>query len=793
MYFLYGQNAQTGRPVHQLASTVDVPVSNKRAKRIQVGRACDRCRSNRIKCDNEVPCQNCKARGYQCSKPVRGRVREREDRCKASSRDIEKLKARVKELEGQLEEAQSRGEARTVSSVQPHHGDDVNIINIDKNEDIGLREEPRQVGDGVWANNTNSQVEQRHFYGPSSQFFFTSNISSSLGLQEQRVYPNSLNNVFTSPGGLKRDAAEEEKETSTRYGHVPVENLTRTQESRFLSLFWESYNCIIPIVDELSFMRHYESLWTSAPNCRRPRPRKPSPIVDIVVALCMQYGMTLIPPQSGHGHGHGHSQAAEPDISTNDPSIAGRGYYRRCQASLTAELERPSIVTVQCHVLSAIYLQNASFLNMAQHSLAIAIRLAYILGMNRPPSRDLTRCEQELRRRLWWAIFSLESKMCIAQGRPSLIDTSHMAIGFPKDDWETEQVSTVHFTSPQNDITWLSCQAHCVKLAAAARTLHTSFHRKRNDMLIACGEKDSFGNSLALEELAKFFSQKFQQHLENWAQNVPQGLITERKRDGTPLSADRSALKIDPAAPQWLQRQRLVLELNYHDQVVTACRSFIRLPSPANLTKPNSASASASATTPPIADSHCVRCASHAVACTNIIDQMLRETDLLTGWYDAYKFQWNAALALVGFCLAYPIHGQTMSVRRAIDDAIGVFEIFGANLALARSAAGVMRDLAAKVDGFIRGMWPSASSQSSRSSGFVEMEIEKTQQDNQLGTDDLNHITSSDVFLAPGVSSPRADGFTKEFPSDLFSFSETQFMDENGGFIDLWSDFITGL
>lgn len=697
----------------------------------------------------------------------------------------------MKKLEGQLEEAQSYTGIPAISSVQPNRGGDISI-NDDKNDEMELHEEPRHVDDGVWANNTNKrQVEQRHFYGSSSQFFFISNISSSLGLQEQQVHPNALSNVFTSPGGLKRDVPEEEREISRRYEYLAIESLTRAQESRFLGLYWPSYNCIFPIIDEASFRRHYESLWTSAPNGKRPGPRKASPIVDIVMALSMQHGMTLIPPQSGNSYNR--SPPAEPDISTNDPSIAGREYYSRCQASLTTELERPSISTVQCHVLSAIYLQNASFLNMAQNSLAIAIQLAYILGMNRQPSHDLTRCEQELRRRLWWAIFSLESKICIAQGRPSLIDTSHMTIGFPRDDKETERASTVHFGSPHNDITWLSCQAYCVKLIAAARTLHASFHKRYNDMMNTSGGDDLSGNPAALEELARFLLQKLQHHFESWAKNVPQGLIIERKRDGTPLSADRSALKIDLATPQWLQRQRIVLELNYHDRFVTACRSFIQFSAPAKSTELDFVFA----TPQPIVESHCVRCASHAVECTSIIDQTLRETDLLTGWYDAYKFQWNAALALVGFCLAYPIHGQTTSVRRALDDAIGVFEHFGASMTLARSAASVMRDLAAKVDDFIRRAWVSTSLQNDSSNiGSLEIgmgtEKEKTQEDNLLEPNAPDRVTNGDA-LAPEATSSIADGFTNEFPVDLFNFSETQFLDGNGSFTDLWSDFITGL
>lgn len=168
---------------------------------------------------------------------------------------------------------------------------------------------------------------------------------------------------------------------------------------------------------------------------------------------------------------------------------------------------------------------------------------------------------------------------------------------------------------------------------------------------------------------------------------------------------------------------------------------------------------------------------------------------MLTGWYDAYKFQWNAALALVGFCLAYPVHSQTMSVRKALDDAIGVFEIFGMSLALARSAAGVMRDLATRVDGFIRGMWLSVPSHSSSSNTttIMDIEIEKRRQDSPQRTTDFNQVTASDTFLAPGVNFSDADDLARGFTLDLFNFSETQFLGENGDFTDLWSDFIADL
>lgn len=47
--------------------------SNSQPKRAQVARACNYCRTNRIKCDEELPCTQCRQRGIQCdssSKPA---------------------------------------------------------------------------------------------------------------------------------------------------------------------------------------------------------------------------------------------------------------------------------------------------------------------------------------------------------------------------------------------------------------------------------------------------------------------------------------------------------------------------------------------------------------------------------------------------------------------------------------------------------------------------------------------------------------------------------------------------
>ena len=51
---------------------------------------------------------------------------------------------------------------------------------------------------------------------------------------------------------------------------------------------------------------------------------------------------------------------------------------------------------------------------------------------------------------------------------------------------------------------------------------------------------------------------------------------------------------------------------------------------------------------------------------------------------------------MIGFILAYPLSPSTPSTREAIDSAIGVFQKFGNNFAVAASAANVTRDLTMK-------------------------------------------------------------------------------------------------
>ena len=487
---------------------------------------------------------------------------------------------------------------------------------------------------------------------------------------DHHIHPKSASMSFASPTTLEKGCSQDPDTPTT--DPACAASLTGTQEDYFLSLFWQSYHCVLQIIDEVEFREHYRSLWAS-PGASR----KPSALVDIVLALCMQYGVAFV-PRSGTAEGH------RGDVDGSDATIAGRWLYRRSQTLLSAELESPSIMTLQCHILSVYYLCNASFQNMAHSTLAVAVRTAQILGLHLEPSEDMPRKEAELRKRLWWTLYTVESKTCMKLGRPWSAQMSEATCTLPADDHELALLSGSSFASFGDNVTWLTYNLQNTKLILAARAIYVAFYDKCADVLGVSNETSLYSDPRNLEDCAQFLFSRMK-GLRTWLQNLPESLKTKRKGSGEPFSHDRSRLEVELFAPLWLQRQRLLLELLYHNLAMNLYRPFISFSTAANSSLPFS-------------EGHATSCVSHAIAITKIMHQVLTETDILRGWHEAFQWQWNAALSLIGYTLACPITPSTPSARQAVDQAIEVFETLGKNFAMAASAANVTRDLAAKAD-----------------------------------------------------------------------------------------------
>ena len=621
--------------------------------------------------------------------------------------------------------------------------------------------------EGAWSKTSNTC--QRQLYGQSSTFFFVSRLCSFIGtalqqpLVDHQMNPNAACKVFASPNNPMPNAQANAAPN--------IEYLSRAQEDYFLGLFWQTYHCTVPILNEAEFRKHYETLWdTTGFNYSF---RKPSPLVDIILALCMQYGMAFVPKPNVDQNSRAH-------IDINDSSIAGRTFYHRCQTLLMLEAETQSLTTLQCYIYSTIYLRNASFVNMAYNTLAIAIRVAHNLGLHRDPAKDLPQAQRELRLRLWMVVYMLECKACESLGRPwQIVQVSQMTCSLPADSQSAAQSSGSNFVPHAENITWLSYHVQCAKLHIAVRGVYDAFNVKSAEASNGRSEKDFFEDRESQEDLAEFFVHEMR-GVQNWVQNVPKTLMTARKGSGEPFSTDRSSLEIDLSVPVWLQRQRLLLELLYHYLVMTLYRPFIRL-------------RTSSTTSTPLADGHAISCLNHAVATTNIIHQVLQGNDILNGCHEAYQIQWTAALTLVGFSFGYPLCSAAPSARKAIDTAKNVLDVFGNNFATAASAVDVMLELTTKVDLFMDRFrtaiaYPPQPPPAFRPNyqTFQPFKVHSQADDHENRNSIPNHGMQSMFAMAPEANHGTLSTIRLNVASDVYEGSEAIWSEDNNFNPDMW-------
>jgi hypothetical protein len=517
--------------------------------------------------------------------------------------------------------------------------------------------------------------------------------------------------------------------------------LSPMQEEYFLDLYWHSYHTsLFPILNEAEFKEYYRSLWTTCGNVRNP-----SALVDIVVAMCMQYGISMLPA----------TRQKLTEDNENDATVAGRWYYLRCQRLLSYELESPTISTLQCQLLCAVYLCCGTFQNMADSACSTAVRTAYMLGLHLDPPDNMPQQEREMRKRLWWALYVFESKFGMKLGRPFLLHQSNASPGLPDHHLQVAMQSGSNFAPLGDNLTWLSFNLEHTKLFLTARAAYTAFYGK--DLNLRNGRR-MWDDLSALETHADFLG-SYMKKLEEWANAVPSALRTKRNNNGRPFSTDASDLDIEQFAPLWLQRQRLLLELTYHNLCTNLYRPFISF---------------GSMPTSTIAEQNAIKCAHHAIALTYITQQVLSSTSILAGWHEAFQWQWNAAMTLVGFVLAYPRGTSTAAARKAIDLSVDVFDTFGNSFAVATSAASIVRKLGTKISFLIQ--------RSAEKQAAVEINkgADAVKPAASLGESDPGPLTSNGSTIATPVESDLVfDDMTTAQLQDAFNIAFD---------VDQWTD-----
>jgi hypothetical protein len=723
------------------SATEQLPPAHRKRKRKQVARACESCRVHRLKCDDHFPCGNCTRRGARCNNHAAPKL----STLPQAHREIESLRQQVEALELELEAtkyaAQSDQPIHTTATRTSHHSDNSNLGGTSFEDVASIGSKTVRHQHGIYVQTARSS--QMTWFGSSSLFYFIGCISTSLSRSYRvshaiaQMLPDSASKRMYAPVESSKEADGAYSSTNMVPKSSLDESLTTrlsaTQEEYFLDFFWQTYHVVYPILNETEFKDHYHSLWTSGVSERRP-----SPLVEIVLALCLQYGMSMSCNAIGDSRTTG--------LDCEDATIAGRWYYQRCQALLATESETPNISTLQCHILCSIYLCCGSFINMADSACGLAVRTAYMLGLHLDPPASVQEPERELRRRLWWTLYVLESKMSMKLGRPFLLHGSNSTCALPADQFEDVAMTGSSFTRLGEDATWLTFTKHNIRLLLIARAAHIALFVDGVSMSMEADSLEpvhDFVQDSESQESDLRISNTWTDRLAAWVESVPFVLRTPRQHGGSSFSTDLTPLAIEKFAPLWVQRQRLLLELMYHNLSVNLLRPFIccKLKSPA---------------TGQYVDRPSARGAAHAVALTHILYQVVDSTTILDGWHEVFQWQWNAAVTLVGFVLSQPgaeVGEATAQARNGIELATHVLEKFGKSFASASSAASIIRNLSDSLSSALKRHEAEEnprSTQRHKSASVLAVEVpEGLQTGHDLSTVDLGYFSGHEWTQDP--------------------------------------------
>ncbi|KAL8243662.1 hypothetical protein R6Q59_009920 [Mikania micrantha] len=412
--------------------------SNDSHRRSSAIRACEPCRRRKVKCSGDIPCETC--RWYR--KPAQCHYSDQGSRAVSTKRNDKVTHSLLQQYKTVFQ--------KLFPDSQPEQ-----LLDLSREElvDLVLRESPKRHGQPT-SPLTPSIDEVRSSFHPDAGSLDTfqpmpeegseaSDQQPSKALQGVQDDVNALSlsvRTTTSYLGVSSVMAilriivwldpeaqavfkrtPEGSRSSSRAVTLPSspnEMDDEDDQSRdnsnsawdeipHINAFFTFFHPMIPMLDEGTFRDIYIT--------RKRSDSRWSFLLNIVLAL----GSAVNSADDGKSH---------------------RTYYRRAKRFVTLEtLGMVHLETVQAlALLSGYYLHYLQLPNQANSLMGATLRMATALGLHRDYSesialsrKDKATTSIELRRRIWWCVFCLDSWASISLGRPSMGRTGHAVTARP--------------------------------------------------------------------------------------------------------------------------------------------------------------------------------------------------------------------------------------------------------------------------------------------------------------------------------------------------------------------------
>jgi hypothetical protein len=451
-----------------------------------------------------------------------------------------------------------------------------------------------------------------------------------------------------------------------------LEPLTRDSRRKYLRIFWGSCQPLLQVVSEAEVVE----LEANSPPTTLQDYSVEHALLDAIVALGIQHGHAsdLIKRLVTYNH---------PPAAKNDELVDWPGFeqFHRCRERMRTNTE-VTLQALECHALMIVYLLRGYAFRDAYNMLGITVRKAYVAELQRPPPSHIPEHEKTSRMQLWWLIFSLDLQCSLQLSMPAACQKSLVKCPLPTAE------ALERYVSPRaryrDDLTACTYSTVVVNLAVVVTDISACVSTA--DLL-----DDSSDDPAVLEHLASRLTRCLQT-LVNWHVQLPAPLMLDWSFE----SSDSFDLTEDTTLPIWLQRQRIILELQYHNAYVLVLRPFVSLCF-AHFTE-LSGETSIIETEQSHVQRHIASAVYHASAIIDIVFTLSSRYEILYGWPEVLQPLWNATMVIVTYVYANSLNPGALEAAKNLTHAESIFQCFSATSAAAKSAGEVVHSLMQRLE-----------------------------------------------------------------------------------------------
>ncbi|CAG7920829.1 unnamed protein product [Penicillium olsonii] len=435
---IYDENSVSDRPQHFDLLTfaprsdrgnakVAIPRNTPSSSSIvsgRVSRACENCRKQKAKCSGHHPvCVRCQEAGVQCSYGDRKKEK--------MEKQLNDLFVKVESLEALLRDIYHTLDASSAHQVEQCLRD----LNLHSSIlPITTPAIPQPFSSDATASpvvtpavvdyteedfNRDEKVQAMGFVGDYSEIAWLYRLKRDLD-HGTHLPPKDPESPAMSSVNYFQDDSEIPVLNDVDLARRPPQHIA----DKLVETYFHTVHPLFPILGKVVFLNQYRTFYSN-PSLRPGR--RWLAVLNVVFAIATRHGNLTNQPQLDYGE---HSV-----------------YFARAWklSGSNVLLDHPDLQQTQVEGLVAFYLLSVGQVNRSWRTAGTAIRSAMAMGLNlRSETGSITHSSRELRYRVWWALFLLDTTLCEITGRPPI--TKHifcsmpLPVPFPEEDIEDERV-----------------------------------------------------------------------------------------------------------------------------------------------------------------------------------------------------------------------------------------------------------------------------------------------------------------------------------------------------------------